>query len=67
MGPPLKIFFRKGAVPQAVHKAVPVLIHWHEEVRQELERDCALGILEKMEVNTPAEWCCRMVCVPIRE
>ena len=23
-----------------------------------------LGILEKVEVNTPAEWCCRMVCVP---
>ena len=63
-GPPLKIFLKKGAVPQAVHKAVPVPIHWREEVRQELERDCALGILEKVEVNTPAEWCCRMVCVP---
>ena len=47
-----------------MHKAVPVPIHWREEVRQELERDCALGILERVEVNTPAEWCCRMVCVP---
>ena len=63
-GPPLKIFMKKGAVPQAVHKAVPVPIHWREEVRQELERDCTLGILEKVEVNNPAEWCCRMVCVP---
>ena len=63
-GPPLKIFLKKGAVPQAVHKAIPVPIHWQEEVRQELERDCMLGILEKVEVNTPAEWCCRMVCVP---
>ena len=63
-GPPLKIFLKKGAVPQAVHKAIPVPIHWREEVRQELERDCMLGILEKVEVNTPAEWCCRMVCVP---
>ena len=63
-GPPLKIFIKKGATPQAVHKAIPVPIHWREEVRQELERDCALGILERVEVNTPAEWCCRMVCVP---
>ena len=63
-GPPLKIFLKKGAVPQAVHKAVPVPVHWREEVRQELERDCALGILEKVELNNPAECCCRMVCMP---
>ena len=48
-GPPLKIFLKKGAVPQAVHKAIPVPIHWQEDVRQELERDCKLGILEKVE------------------
>ena len=51
-------------MPQTVHKAIPVPIHWREEVRQELERDCKLGVLEKVEVNTPAEWCCRMVCIP---
>ena len=38
-----------------MHKAVLVLVHWREEVRQELERDFALGILEKVELNNPAE------------
>ena len=38
-GSPLKIFLKKGAVPQAVHKAIPMPIHWGVEVRQELERD----------------------------
>ena len=56
-GPPLKIFIKKGAAPQAVHKVIPVPIYMRDEVREELERDCALGILERVEVNTPAEWC----------
>ena len=63
-GPPLKIFVKKNAQPIAVHKPVPVAVHWREEVRKELERDCKLGVLDKVDVNNPADWCHKMVVVP---
>ena len=39
-------------------------VHWQEEVKAGLDRDVALGVIEKVGVNEPAEWCCRMVCMP---
>ena len=31
---------------------------------EDLERDVALGIIEKVPLNTPTTWCARMVVVP---
>ena len=58
------INIKKNAQPTAVHKPVPVAIHWRDEVKQQLDQDCKLGVLEKVNVNNPAEWCHKMVVVP---
>ena len=51
-------------MPYANHKAVPVAVHWQEEVKQQLDRDVAMGVLEKVPVNEPADWCHKMIVVP---
>ena len=60
-GEPLKLFLDPDARPIAVHKPAVVPIHWQEKVHSDLERDVALGVLEKVEPNTPVTWCSRMV------
>ena len=58
---PLKLFLNPEARPVAVHKPAPVPIHWQDKVYADLERDVALGVLEKVGPNTPVTWCSRMV------
>ena len=58
---PLKLFLNPDAKPVAVHKPAVVPIHWQEKVHADLERDVALGVLEKVGPNTPVTWCSRMV------
>ena len=38
--------------------------HWEERVKQDLDRDVALGVIEPVLINTPVTWCARMVVVP---
>ena len=58
---PLKLFINPDAKPVAVHKPAVVPIHWKDQVLAGLERDVALGVLEKVGPNTPVTWCSRMV------
>ena len=58
---PLKLFLNPDAKPVAVHKPAVVPIHWQDKVYADLERDVALGVLEKVGPNTPVTWCSRMV------
>ena len=58
---PLKLYIHPHAKPVAVHKPAVVPIHWREKVHADLERDVALGVLEKVGPNTPVTWCSRMV------
>ena len=58
---PLKLFLNPNAKPVAVHKPAVVPIHWQDRVYADLERDVALGVLEKVGPNTPVTWCSRMV------
>ena len=58
---PLELHVDPKAKPTAIHKPAAVPIHWQERVYQDLERDVRLGVLEKVEPNTPATWCSRMV------
>ena len=60
-GEPLKLYIDPEARPVAVHKPAVVPIHWQDKVFADLERDVALGVLEKVEPNTPVTWCSRMV------
>ena len=50
---PLDITFTQGAKPSAVHKPIPVPHHWNKRVKQDLDRDIALGIIEPVPTGTP--------------
>ena len=51
--------------PQAtlsvIHTPVPVPLHWQDSVKEQLEDDIHLRVLEKMPIGEPSEWCHRMV------
>ena len=58
---PLRLHVDPNAVPVAIHKPALVLIHWQGRVYSDLERDVRIGVLERVEPNTPTTWCSRMV------
>ena len=62
--PPLRIFVEDEATPVAVHTPSQVPLHWQKDVKRGLDRDCQLGVLEKVPVNDPVIWCHRMVISP---
>jgi hypothetical protein len=51
----------KGARPHAVYQPAGVAVHWEDKVKQDLDRDVALGVLEPVPNNTPMTWCHKMV------
>lgn len=66
-GDPLVIAIKPGTTPSAIHVPGPVPIHFQAEVKKGLDRDVALGVLEKVPVNTPVEWLHRMVITPKKD
>ena len=62
-GPPLSFKLKDGASPKAVHTPATVPVHWHDKVKEQLDRDVRMGILERVEPNEPAVWQHRMVVV----
>jgi len=62
-GPPLHIIVNKDATPHAVHTPIPVPAHWQKEVKQGLDRDVQLGVIEPVPWGTPTTWCARMITV----
>ena len=59
--PPMRLHLAEGAKPVAIHKPSPVPVHWEELVRDGLQKDIDLGVLEKVPVGEPTIWCSRMV------
>ena len=66
-GEPLKINVREGCKPVASHTPIPVPIHWHKEVKAQLDRDVKLGVIERVPSGTDTTWCHRMVIVPKKD
>ena len=62
-GDPLPIITDPATMPVATHSPIPVPLHWEERVKQDLDRDVALGVIEPVPLNTPVTWCARMVIV----
>ena len=60
-GAPVEIKFRKGATPHAVHSPIPIPHHWEKQVKDDLDRDVQLGIIEVVPQGTPTTWCSCMV------
>ena len=66
-GRPLDITFTLGANPSAVHTPIPVPHHWKKRVKQDLDRDVALGIIEPVPTGNPTVLCSRMVVAPKKD
>ena len=47
-------------MPKAIHRPATIPVHWQEQVKADIERDIALGVLERVPQNTPTVWCSRM-------
>merc|ERR1712030_253086 len=63
-GEELTISTRSDIEPVAVHKPYTVPKHWQDQVKEGLEKDVRMGIIEEVPAHTPTTWCSRMVCVP---
>ena len=59
----MHIHVSPDARPQAVHTPAPIPHHWKEQVKADLDRDVAMGIIEPVPVGSPTTWCSRMVVV----
>ena len=58
--PPLRIHVKEGAEPVAINRPSTIPAHWVQQVKEDLERDIALGVIERVPSNTPTTWCSRM-------
>ena len=63
-GPVMNIAFREDYTPVAVHRPIPVPHHWKKAVKEGLDKDVELGIIEPVQTGTPTKWCSRMVIMP---
>ena len=63
-GPPIRIHVDPNAEPVGVRVAAKVPIHWEGQVKADLNRDEALGVIEKVPYGEPSKWCHRMVISP---
>ena len=61
LGPPVEIHIKDDAKPIACHKATPIPLHWQKTVESDLKRDEALGVIERVPIGEPVDWCHRMV------
>ena len=60
-GPPVEIHIKEGVQPLACHTPVAIPIHWQDQVRSDLEKDEALGVIECVLMGESVDWCHRMV------
>ena len=60
-GPVMRLMVDRIAKPVAIHKAIPVPIHFQEAVKAGLDSDVRLGVIEPVPEGTPTTWCHRMV------
>lgn len=57
---PIRIHIDPNATPVAVKQAATVPIHWREKVKDQLDQDVALRIIEPVPIGTPTTWQARM-------
>ena len=60
-GPPVEIHVDPTATPKACHTPANIPIHWQQKVYEDLLRDEALGVVERVPYGEPVTWCHRMV------
>ena len=58
---PVHIHLKEDATPFATHVPIPVPIHWKEEIKANIDRDVANGVIEPVPIGEPVTWCSPMV------
>ncbi len=68
-GPELVIKHKGGVEPEpvAVHSPIPVPHHFKKKVKEDLDRDCKMGVIEPVPANIATTWCSRMVVTPKKD
>jgi hypothetical protein len=56
-GPPVEIHIDRDATPKACHTAASIPIHWQEKVYEDLLKDEAMGVIERVPYGEPVTWC----------
>ena len=57
----MEIHIQEGATPKVCNTPATVPLHWQQRVYDDLLRDEALGVIEKVPSGVPVTWCHRMV------
>ena len=57
----MRLIIDPDAKPIAHHTPVPVPLHWRDAVKDGLDQDVHLGVIEKVSIDDPVTWCHRMV------
>ena len=60
-GPPVRIMVDPNASPVTIQTPISVPLHWQEQVKADMDRDIALGVIEHVPVGEPMTWCSMMV------
>ena len=63
-GEPVQLHLKEDAIPYAAHTPIPIPHHWKAKVKEGINSDERLGIIEKVPQGTTAEWCARMIVAP---
>ena len=63
-GPPMKIRISESAVPTVTRRSPRTPAHWKADVKNQLDQDVALGVIEKVPPGTPTTWLHNMVITP---
>lgn len=66
-GEKMGITFKRDAVPSAVHSPIPIPHHFRKPVKEGLDTDVALGVIEPVPINFRVGWCSRMVVTPKKD
>ena len=60
-GPPMEVHIDESASPKVCNTPATVPLHWQQRVYDDLLRDEALGVIERVPIGVPVTWCHRMV------
>ena len=60
-GTPMDIVFKQDYKEHRVHTPIEVPHYWKYQVKEDLDKDVRLGIIEQVPQGTPTTWCTRMV------
>ena len=66
-GPPVNLVVDPNIPPVAKHIPAPIPWHFREKVKEGLDADCRMDVIEEVPVNRPADWMSRLVVTPKKD